>query len=322
MSVLVRKKLSLPSEESFSKEAVLPYHYTFIKPVRCITIDQLYTVHYFENHRNYYFSGERHDFWELVYVDRGEVIADTDWREAPLHLEQGDLLLYRPQEFHRTYANNITPCNLLVVAFSCSSPAMEFFMENTFFRTQGEVRRQLALLLQEAQKGFSQSLADPAASVRRRADAEFGSEQLAVMMLEWLLISLCRRGRVPGASAGGEEERLAGSYVEKAVAYLKAHLHDPVTLADVCGHINISRSQLQKMFHRRTGVGVMHYLIQLRMEEAKFLICSGSMNFTEISQQFCYSSVHHFSKQFHQTVGMSPSEYAESVRAMTDSFPT
>ena len=38
------------------------------------------------------------------------------------------------------------------------------------------------------------------------------------------------------------------------------------------------------------------------------------MNFTEISEALQYSTVHHFSRQFKEKFGITPTEYAKSVR--------
>ena len=40
-----------------------------------IDINELYSVHYFEFGKGYAFAGESHNFWELVYVDKGEIIC-------------------------------------------------------------------------------------------------------------------------------------------------------------------------------------------------------------------------------------------------------
>ena len=47
--------------------------YIPIVPQRIIEITQLFSVHYFEYTSSYRFSGESHDFWELLYVDNGAV---------------------------------------------------------------------------------------------------------------------------------------------------------------------------------------------------------------------------------------------------------
>ena len=39
-----------------------------------ISISEIVTIHYFEFSKDYKFSGESHDCWELVYVDKGKII--------------------------------------------------------------------------------------------------------------------------------------------------------------------------------------------------------------------------------------------------------
>ena len=59
-------------------------------------IDSIVTLHYFEFAKNYVFEGERHDFWECVYVDKGEIeIIHNDYRliviENPAHKRRDSL---------------------------------------------------------------------------------------------------------------------------------------------------------------------------------------------------------------------------------------
>jgi hypothetical protein len=42
---------------------------------RVIIVEKLITVFYMEFSKNFAFEGESHDFWELVYVDRGEILC-------------------------------------------------------------------------------------------------------------------------------------------------------------------------------------------------------------------------------------------------------
>ena len=292
-----------------------------INPARPIVIAQLYTIHYFENFKNYFFPGERHNFWELIYVDRGEIIVETDRLDGPLRLEQGDLLLHRPNEFHSFYANDIVPHNAIVLSFSAPCPAMEYFQQQPFFHTRSAVRNQLSLILEEARASFAVPLGNPNTPLlERRSNAPLGSEQVLVNTLELVLISLLRHEHVRSKEEAAihTQARLSANYVQRAIAFMKENLTRKVTLDDICLSAAISRPQLQKAFRRQTGKSVMRYLAELRIDEAKFLIRSRNMNFTEIAERLCYSSVHHFSHQFHEIVGMSPSEYVASVRALTE----
>ena len=44
------------------------------------------------------------------------------------------------------------------------------------------------------------------------------------------------------------------------------------------------------------------------------MIREGNLNFTEIAAALQYSTVHHFSRQFKEKFGITPTEYAKSVR--------
>lgn len=285
-----------------------------------IQIQEIYSIHYFENYKNYFFPGERHNFWELVYVDRGEITVETDLLPAPVRLEQGDLIFYRPNEFHRFYADDIMPHNLFVVSFECYSQPLIKVTEQTVFHLRSEAKSQISSIINEAKKCFSTSLQDPNVSfLQRSADAPFGSEQIIKLMLELLLILICRGDTVRSDEDAqrGKQARISENYVENAIEFLKGNLRESIALSDVCVRVGVSRSQLQKIFKRSTGKSVMSYLKELRLEEAKFLIRRQSFNFTEISQQLCFSTVHHFSHRFKEYTAMSPTEYARSILSLT-----
>ena len=53
-------------------------------------------------------------------------------------------------------------------------------------------------------------------------------------------------------------------------------------------------------------------------DQAKLLIRENSLNFTEIANTLGYSSIHYFSRQFKTFTGMSPSEYALSIKALSE----
>lgn len=48
----------------------------------------------------------REHFWELFYVDKGEVIVQVE--EVPYELKQGDVMLHKPNAYHRLSANRET----------------------------------------------------------------------------------------------------------------------------------------------------------------------------------------------------------------------
>lgn len=109
-----------------------------------LIIDKLYTFHYYELSKSFYTPGESHDFWEMVYVDKGEMEVFTD--AGLFHLKQGDVLFYEPNMFHGGQARNAV--NLMIVSFEASSPRMSFFGTKSF-KLEKDERYMLTELLKE-----------------------------------------------------------------------------------------------------------------------------------------------------------------------------
>ena len=109
----------------FEKGGVGMMGYEAIRLARTLAVEEIVSVHYFEYSSSYYFEGERHDFWEFLYVDKGEL--DVRAGEEDRRLSQGQIIFHRPGEFHALSANGVVAPNLVVVSFFCGSEAMRFF---------------------------------------------------------------------------------------------------------------------------------------------------------------------------------------------------
>ena len=81
-----------------------------------INIHKIVTLNYFEFAKDFQYKGEKHNFWELVYVDKGKLTVETD--EDSYTLNQGECVFHRPNEFHRHKANGVTAPNYVVICFN------------------------------------------------------------------------------------------------------------------------------------------------------------------------------------------------------------
>ena len=70
----------------------IPMAYIGVHLENSISIDELYTVHYFEYMSTFSFAGESHDFWEFLYVDKGEIHVTADSLRTTL--KKGDIILF------------------------------------------------------------------------------------------------------------------------------------------------------------------------------------------------------------------------------------
>ena len=98
--------------------------YKKTRPKTLFYIPEIVTIHYYELDKSFVFEGEQHDFWEMVYVDKGAVEIQAD--DKTLVLNQGEVLFHKPHEFHGIRAFRSNP-NFFVISFVCRSPAMRLF---------------------------------------------------------------------------------------------------------------------------------------------------------------------------------------------------
>ncbi|TNJ66228.1 AraC family transcriptional regulator [Paenibacillus hemerocallicola] len=278
-----------------------------------IQIRKLISCYYFELSKNYKYAGEKHDFWEIYYVDKGEIEIDTDF--GHFNLKQGDLLFHEPNEFHSPKSNGKVSPNVFVVTFECDSEPMSFFIRNKLFRLGEKEKLVLAHLMDEGWNAFGPSPAGSGRILFPRAGAPFGSEQLFKVHLETLLIHLIRSGHEEQKTtpAPVPRDNQESGAADKIIKYMIERLGDNLTLDDLCDHFAIGRTQISIMFKKRVGCGVIEYMNQLKIDRAKTHIREDVYNLTEISELLGYSSVHYFSRHFKKATNMTPSEYAKTL---------
>lgn len=290
----------------------MPFTPTVLR--RPVRVDRVVTVHYFEYSSSYYFEGERHDFWEFLYVDKGSVHVVSDGREQLL--KRGSLIFHPPGEFHALRATGDSAPNLVVASFYCDCGELGALIGKVYTAKEAE-RALIGGIVSEAEQAFSSPLDDPeTTALVRKEEPAYGSEQLVGAYIEELLIRLLRRGE---AQKREREELSAQSRSEiftRVKEYLESRLSEPLTIERICRENLVGRSRLQQVFHAETGGGVMEYFGRMRIEAAKEMIRRGSGNFSEIGERLGYQSIYYFSRHFKKVTGMSPSEYATGVRAL------
>ena len=282
-------------------------------------IERIISIHYFEYMSDFSFEGESHDFWEFLCVDNGEV--DVLAGENKVTLKKGEIIFHKPNEFHNVKANGVIAPNLVVASFECTSPKIRFFEDKIL--TIGDTERSLlASIVSEARNAFSSRLDDPyLEELKPRLDTVFGSEQLIRLCLEQLLIQLYRRHTADsGHRAVSKSTKLKtdDEIYNRVLAYLRANISEQLTIQQICKNNLVGRSQLQKLFREKNNCGIIDYFSKMRISTAKQMIRDNHMNFTQIADALGYTSIHYFSRQFKKITGMTPSEYASSIKVLAE----
>jgi AraC-like DNA-binding protein len=291
-------------------------NYRYIPLNDFITISNIVTIHYFEFAKDYVFSGEKHNFWEFLYVDKGEVEILAE--DVGYKLNQGDIVFHKPNEFHSVWANRKIAPNILIVSFVCNSKDISFFNNKILNLTTADIEL-LGKIYAEGKNTFSTNLNSTYPFLEKKVTPDsFASEQLIKIYLELFLINLIR-----GSNSNENNKRISktvkqkmeSNIVDEIIGYMNENIYKDFSFDDICSYFYIGKTHLKTMFKSKINKGVMCYFQNLKIEEAKKLIREGKYNFTEISELLNYDSVHYFSRCFKKTTNMTPSEYAVSIKS-------
>lgn len=109
-------------------------------------------------------------------------------------------------------------------------------------------------------------------------------------------------------------DKKISSVIIKAREYIDKSYKKDITLEDVSKEVNISPHYFSKLFKEETGENFIDYLTAVRIQKAKEYLIEGKYNMKEICYQIGYGDPNYFSRIFKKVVGITPTEYKDSIQ--------
>ena len=262
---------------------------------RQIQVSSIYTFFYQEKEKGFTFPGEAHTPLELTYVDKGTLHSVADGKD--ILLEQGDLVIYGPGQWHMQYADVEMSPSFITITFELADEHPQELVNRKFTIPQSAVPA-LQRMLRELD----------------RMDAF--SADMVICLLQQLLLELLR-GQIAPAGTKLRTTNAVNSeneIIRRAQQFISEHVREKLTVPLVARHVDVSPSYLTALFRKNLQISPGEYVRRIKLQESKQMIREDNMNFTEIAAALQYSTVHHFSRQFKDKFGITPTEYAKSVR--------
>ncbi len=272
-----------------------------------LKIEKLVTIYYNEFSNNAVFTGESHDFWELVYADKGSAIVTAE--KEQFVLAQGSIVFHKPNEFHAIRSVNNDPPNVVVITFTVSKDTdMSFFCNRTAVLPEA-LRFHVTEILENAKRTF---VIPMVGGVLTLAEAPvIGGEQMIKTHLEQMLIELMRQDAENAFSTSKAIEN--NTTVGKCIELLTENIYGNVSIDEVCSKTNYSRTYICTLFRAVTGKTIIQYYNELKIDEAKKLIRKNKHTFAEISGLLGFNTPTYFTHIFSKITKMAPGQYKKSV---------
>ena len=141
----------------------------------------------------------------------------------------------------------------------------------------------------------------------RRLQTQFGPLRTSrLMSVLWRIF-----GNLSQAPQSREEREEDGDdrRLELADGYMKDALATPLNVERVAEYVELSRSQLTRLYMQHKKIGPAERLRQLRVEKAMHLLTSSALNVKEIAYACGFLCPNHFCRIFRRQTKQTPSEY-------------
>lgn len=102
--------------------------------------------------------------------------------------------------------------------------------------------------------------------------------------------------------------------IYKSIDYIKRNYMNKITLDEVASYVNFSPSYFCKIFKEEMNSNFKEYLKRVRVSMCKELLKDQELNLSDIALMGGFHDQSHFSKNFKQVTGMSPSKYRNTLR--------
>lgn len=269
-----------------------PFNYSNISS--SLDISEIYTKFYQEKGTNYNFSGEKHSYWELTYVDKGELLTTIDG--VSYHLKQGDLIFYAPMQFHTQSTFEKISSSYLTINFKMNFNHADLLC-NKIFSIQRDSYFIVTRLIEEL------------------SNDNLYSDDLSLCYLKELIIQMLRldNSHFHSKPTTHMQQTYENELLNDILLYIDNNIYEKISVSTLCEHFCISTSMLHSLFRKNMNNTAKNYINELKLSKSKELIRNSTHTLSEISEMLGFSSIHYFSKKFKSYFNISPTEYSKSI---------
>lgn len=280
------KKTMIPT---FNKVPV-----TYERLVPTFEVKEIFGYYYQVRNANYIFPGEKHNYWELSFIDHGTLHTNIDGKDFTLN--NFDLILYAPNQFHTQSTADRQSCSYLTILFEMDLPDAQR-ISNRVFNAHRDIHNAL--------NNF----------IKVSSNETFYDNELMLCYLKELIGKLLQYDFLSSTPVASTpmQQRFENELLNEIIIYINENIYESFTIEEICHKFSISRSSLQTLFKNNLSIAPKQYISDLKLNKSKLLIKESMYTISEISSKLGFSSIHYFSRKFKQQFGITPTDYAKTI---------
>ena len=294
-------RLITTNDYKYTLETLSP-PYLFERILPRIRISEILGYYYSIRNAGYHFKGEKHNYFELTYVDRGTLFTTVEGKRY--ELKEKELMIYGPGQFHTQDIPEGCSCSYVTIIFDMETVVYD--EESTHYE----------LLLNKV-FGYDKKIYTLIKTFVTESTSQIPyMNSLMLCLLQETIIGLLQSefiGKNNDRPVTGARQHYQDELLEKILAYIDETIYEPLSIAELCQKFSMSRSSLQILFKENMDISPKKYINEMKLEKSRQMICENKYTISEIALMLGFNSIHYFSRAFTQKYHMAPSEYSKTL---------
>ena len=294
-------RLITTNDYKYTLETLSP-PYLFERILPRIRISEILGYYYSIRNAGYHFKGEKHNYFELTYVDRGTLFTTVEGKRY--ELKEKELMIYGPGQFHTQDIPEGCSCSYVTIIFDMETVVYD--EESTHYE----------LLLNKV-FGYDKKIYTLIKTFVTESTSQIPyMNSLMLCLLQETIIRLLQSefiGKKNDRPVTGARQHYQDELLEKILAYIDETIYEPLSIAELCQKFSMSRSSLQILFKENMDISHKKYINEMKLEKSRQMICENKYTISEIALMLGFNSIHYFSRAFTQKYHMAPSEYSKTL---------
>lgn len=161
-------------------------------------------------------------------------------------------------------------------------------------------------------------------SLRLKADA-FVTKPFNLQFLEETINSLLKNreslrehytSELPTEIRTGMSKKIDRKFINEFAAIVENNIsNESFSVEDICREIGISRIQLYRKLKALLGINVKDYILNVRLQKARYLLSNEALTIAEVAYKVGFSSQAYFSTVFKSKFMSTPTEFREKYKS-------
>ena len=167
------------------------------------------------------------------------------------------------------------------------------------------------------------SISEQIAGIKSQADAfivkpfnlEYLEETIKNLLKNRAVLREHYTSELPTESKSNSANKIDRKFISEFTSLVENNLsNEDFAVDDICKKIGISRVQLYRKVKALIGYNVNDYILNVRLQKAKFLLAKENLTISEVSFRVGFSSQGYFSTVFKSKFGVTPSEFKDKKK--------